>query len=274
MGRWRWSSPCHLVPACESRATCLPTSPGIVAAGRAYGGPGESEEPDPPVWVPAQATAVVCLVNIEQDWAHFVPVGSVVDGVRTATLDVPLPHRIRLADDDSLDGANVVLTPRDHPGVERWLMDPVNGTVPVRWGGRFDLTLRLEDGTPDRVVTLDLPPLPAGAVERRIDLERDATPVTGSGEARLNVRRADGQSVPELTVSGGKVGAAWSGFQGKWDNPVEVWAPCRVLLTAPAYTPSNSTSPARATTTSCSLPPASTSRPSTPRARRLRRPSW
>ena len=165
------------------------------------------------------------------------PVGPVVDGVRTATLDVPLPHRIRLADDDSLDGANVVLTPRDHPGVERWLMDIVDGTVPVRWGGRFDLTVRLEDGTPDRVVTLDLPPLPAGAVERRIDLERDARPVTGSGEARLNVRRADGQSVPELTVSGGKVGAAWSGFQGKWDNPVEVWAPCRVLLTAPGLHP-------------------------------------
>ncbi len=210
---------------------------GIVAAGRVYGGPGESEEPDPPVWVPAQARAVVCLVNIEQDWAHFVPVGPVVDGVRTATLDVPLPHRIRLADDDSLDGANVVLTPRDHPGVERWLMDPVDGTVPVRWGGRFDLTVRLGGGTPDRVVTLDLPPLPAGAVERRIDLERDAKPVTGSGEARLNVRRADGQSVPELTVSGGKVGAAWSGFQGKWDNPVEVWAPCRVLLTSPGLHP-------------------------------------
>ena len=84
---------------------------------------------------------------------------------------------------------------------------------------------------------VDLPPLTAGAVERRIDLDREATAVSGSGEARLNVRRADGQSVPRLTVSGGKVGAAWSGFQGKWDNPVEVWAPCRVLLTAPGLHP-------------------------------------
>ena len=217
----------------------VPTDLGlsIVAAGRAYSGPGESEEPNPPVWVPAQARAVICLRNYEQAWAHFVPVGPVVDGVRTATLDVPSPHSIRLAGDVALDGASVVLTPRAHPGVERWLMDIVDGTVPVWWGGRFDLTLQLEDGRPDRVVPLDLPPLASGAVERRIEIERDATPVSESGEARLILKRADGQPVREVTVSGGKVGAAWSGFRGEWDNPVEVSAPCRVLVTAPGLHP-------------------------------------
>ena len=58
---------------------------------------------------------MVRLRNYEQGWAHFVPVGPVVDGVRTARSMTLPAHRIRVADDDSLDGAYAVLAPAPIP---------------------------------------------------------------------------------------------------------------------------------------------------------------
>jgi hypothetical protein len=210
----------------------------VVAAGREHA-PSEAsgEEAPAPIRLPAEARAAVVLRNVEQGWAHFVAVGPVVDGVRTAALDVPPAHRIRLADDGALDGVHGVLAPRAAPRAGR-LVEIVGGVLAVRWGGRFDLTLDLEDGSPARLVPLDLPPLAEGAVERRIELERDARPVADDGVATLLVRRADGLPLPPLEVSGGAVGAAWSGFSGEgWSSPVEVYAPSRVLLEAQGLHP-------------------------------------
>ena len=210
----------------------------IVAAGRVHSPSHESEEGAPAsVWLPAEARAVVCLRNDEQAWAHFVPVGPVVDGFRSAVLDVPPAHRIRLTNGDVPDGATAALAPRAYPAAERWLRDIAGSEIALRWGGHFDLTVRSDDGTSDRFVPIDLPPLAEGSVERQIDLGREGQPVARSGEAHLIVKRADGRAVPEMEVSGGRVGAAWSGFQGTWDTPIDVWAPARVLLIAPGLHP-------------------------------------
>jgi hypothetical protein len=212
--------------------------PVLVAAGREHGMAETAEDGDapPPLWLSTEARAVVCLRNFEQGWAYFVPVGPTIDGVRTATLDVPAPHRVRLAEDDALDGAYAVLAPRANPRDER-LVEIEDGVISLRCGGRFALTVDLEDGTPARLVDVGLPPLAAGAVERRIDLERDGAPDTKSGEARLVITRADGKAMGELMVSSGRVGAGWRGARGRQEAPVEVWAPCRVLLTAPGLHP-------------------------------------
>ena len=190
--------------------------PVLVAAGREHGMAETAEDGDapPPLWLSTEARAVVCLRNFEQGWAYFVPVGPTIDGVRTATLDVPAPHRVRLAEDDALDGAYAVLAPRANPRDER-LVEIEDGVISLRCGGRFALTVDLEDGTPVRLVDVGLPPLAAGAVERRIDLERDGAPDTKSGEARLVITRADGKAMGELMVSSGRVGAGWRGARGR-----------------------------------------------------------
>lgn len=189
-----------------------------------------------PIWLPADAQAVVRVEDMDGTWAYSLPVGPVADGVRTATLRVPPAHRLRLASGDSLDGSSCLLASREHPRVRR-MVNIVHGVISVRRGGRFLLTVEAEDDGPDTVVPLNLPPIASGAVERVIDLAREGKPDETEGEAHLVVTMADGSLAPEMMVSGGEVGAAWSGFRGTWDSPVYVGAPCRVLLRAPGLYP-------------------------------------
>ena len=205
---------------------------GLASAGREYG---ESlvptkKGPAAPVWLPADLPAVVRVSAEQGTWSHFVTVGQAVDGVRTAVVRMPPAHRIRLAADGALDGAFVRLAPESSPRSER-LYDVVAGVVSIRRGGRFLLTVEGEEGQPERVVRLDLPPLPSGAVERTIDLAKDARAADGAGAAHLLVTMSDGSPVPEMRVAGERFSTEGA------ESPVEVWAPGVVLLSPKGLQP-------------------------------------
>jgi hypothetical protein len=204
-------------------------SAGVVACGRTAAARGAC--------LPAGARAVVVLEDEEGTWARPFPVGPETAGVRTARVQAPAAHRIRLAADDSLDDVPCSLRSRDHPRVGRRVRI-VDGVITLRRGGRFLLRVGGSRDVPARLVPVDLPPLADGAVEKTIDLAREGRPDRSGGPARLLVSLADGSPVPALEVVSGPWATSESDVvRHGATSPVEVWAPCRVLLSGKGLRP-------------------------------------
>ncbi|MFO0931143.1 MAG: carboxypeptidase-like regulatory domain-containing protein [Planctomycetota bacterium] len=197
----------------------------LAAAGRVYDGdllPTDKGAP-PPVWLPADAPAVLRLSAEQETSWSFQEVGPVVDGVRTVKVRPRPAHRVRIAPDDRLDGAWVFVTSDGGSGEGR-PYDVVHGVISFFRGGRFRIVVDTEGDSPARVVSLELPPLAQGAIERSVDLAKEGQIDHLSGTARLLVTMADGKAVPEMKVSGDRFSVDGA------ESPVEVSAPDSVLL--------------------------------------------
>ena len=246
--RWRWSLPCRLVPCCESKGRYLPTwtwaswrrgvSTGSIPTPRALRRPSTMRlgKPSHPSGCRQHARAVVCLRNYEQEWAHFVPVGPVVDGVRTARLDAARPsHPAR-----GRRLARRRVCRAGAPGPSRSRAD---GGHPRRQDrharGAVGSTSRSASRTARRTAWCRLTSRPSRRAPSRGVSTSTAKPaaVSGSGEARLNVRRADGQSVPRADR------LRREGRRGVERIPGEVGQPGRGLGTMPSVADGARTAP-------------------------------
>lgn len=205
---------------------------GLTAAGRVYGDSlvATKRGPAAPVWLPAGGPAALMLSTDQGTWRQSVLVGPPVDGARTAVVKLPPAHRIRVAAGDEMEGDSFFVSPAEHPDIIR-AYEIVHGVISIRRGGRYLLHLNLENGSPTRFLTLDLPPLSAGAVERTIDVTKDGAPDETRGRARLVVTMADGSPVPEMDVSGERFTTNGA------ESPVEVNAPETVLLSPRGFQP-------------------------------------
>jgi hypothetical protein len=185
------------------------------------------------VWLPAVGPAAV------RSHKWWFPVGPAVNGVRTATVRRPAPHRLRLVAPGAIGDVGLSAPGRAWPS-RLFLDDELQDDVVALWeGGRVVLHVEHSDPVVRRRIPLDLPPVDRGGVARTIDVAKEALPEPPPGPALLSVSRADGQPVPEVSALADELrGMNTMGFSGEYDEfPIEVEGIGLVWLWAPGLQP-------------------------------------